>query len=63
MKKVVPHPPILRGVQTVVDKMQQAGHRVVPWEPYKHSQAFNLINKIYASDGGTVSLRTLRQCS
>jgi amidase len=41
-------------VQTVVDKLKEGGHMVVPWEPYTHSYAVDLANKIYASDGGTV---------
>ncbi|KAJ4217599.1 Acetamidase [Fusarium solani] len=57
---VLPHPPILRGVQTVVDKLKEGGHMVVPWEPYKHSYAVDLVNKIYASDGGTDVFETLK---
>ncbi|KAJ4196028.1 Acetamidase [Fusarium falciforme] len=57
---VLPHPPILRGVQTVVDKLREEGHTVVPWEPYKHSYAVDLLNKIYASDGGTDVFETLK---
>ena len=50
---VLPHPPILRGIETVVSALKSAGHTVVPWEPYKHPYAVNLINGIYASDGGS----------
>ncbi|KAH6988512.1 amidase signature domain-containing protein [Ilyonectria destructans] len=57
---VLPHPPIIRAVETVVDKMQKAGHSVLPWEPYKHPYAVDLINKIYASDGGTDVFNTLK---
>ena len=53
---MLPHPPILRGVQMAVECMQKAGHTVLPWEPYKHSLAVDLIGKIYAADGGTVCL-------
>ncbi|KAI4126781.1 MAG: hypothetical protein LQ347_004836 [Umbilicaria vellea] len=49
---VLPHPPILRGVETVVSTMKKNGHEVVDWEPYKHDFAVNLINGIYAGDGG-----------
>lgn len=58
--QVLPHPPILRGVETVVSTMKKNGHEVVDWEPYKHDFAVNLINGIYAGDGGDVShsLRT-----
>ncbi|KAH6957760.1 amidase signature domain-containing protein [Ilyonectria sp. MPI-CAGE-AT-0026] len=57
---VLPHPPIIRAVETVVDKMQKAGHSVLPWEPYKHPYAVDLINKVYASDGGTDVFNTLK---
>lgn len=57
---VLPHPPIIRAVETVVDKMQKAGHSVLPWEPYKHPYAVDLINRIYASDGGTDVFNTLK---
>ncbi|KAL3464648.1 amidase signature domain-containing protein [Aspergillus heterothallicus] len=50
--EVLPHPPILRAVQTVVDKLSEAGHTVLPWEPYRHPYAVDLANRVYASDGG-----------
>ncbi|KAG9243086.1 amidase signature domain-containing protein [Calycina marina] len=49
---VTPHPPILRGVDTVLSTLKEAGHTIFPWTPYKHGHAHNLINTIYASDGG-----------
>lgn len=49
---VLPHPPILRGLETVKDVVQKAGHTIVEWQPYKHEYAYNLINSIYAGDGG-----------
>lgn len=52
--QVLPHPPILRGIQLAVDSLQKAGHTVLSWEPYKHPFAVELIGKIYASDGGKV---------
>jgi amidase len=58
---VLPHPPILRGVETVVSTMKKAGHTVVPWEPYKHPYAVDLINGIYAGDGGTDVFNTLKE--
>ncbi|KAJ5174695.1 Acetamidase [Penicillium canariense] len=48
---VLPHPPILRGVETVVSALQQNGHTLLPWTPYKHDFAHELINDIYAADG------------
>ncbi|KAF4635949.1 hypothetical protein G7Y89_g2150 [Cudoniella acicularis] len=50
---VLPHPPILRGIETVVSTLKKASHTVFLWKPYKHDFAYDLINGIYASDGGT----------
>ncbi|THC95811.1 hypothetical protein EYZ11_004721 [Aspergillus tanneri] len=50
---VLPHPPILRGVDMVVDALKRNGHKVVPWAPYKHAFAVDMANIIYAADGGT----------
>jgi amidase len=52
--QVMPHPPVLRAVKMVVDHLQEAGHTVVPWEPFKHKEAVDMANKIYAADAGTV---------
>lgn len=49
---VMPHPPILRGVEQVVSTLKENGHKVVPWKPYKHDFAVDLIQGIYAADGG-----------
>lgn len=57
---VLPHPPILRGVETVVSTLKKNGHTLFEWEPYKHPFAVNLINGIYASDGGTDVFDTLK---
>jgi len=53
---VMPHPPITRGIDIVVSTLKQNGHTVVPWTPYKHAFASDLINSIYTCDGGTVTL-------
>ena len=55
VQKVLPHPPVLRGVQLAVDALKSAGHEVHPWTPHKHDYAVDLINNIYVSDGCTVS--------
>lgn len=41
--------------------MKKAGHTVVEWTPYKHDYAVNLINGIYAGDGGTDIFNTLKE--
>ncbi|SPO07361.1 probable Acetamidase [Cephalotrichum gorgonifer] len=50
---VLPHPPILRALKTVQEKLSAAGHSVSAWEPYKHPFAVDLANRVYAADGGT----------
>ncbi|THV54386.1 hypothetical protein BGAL_0028g00420 [Botrytis galanthina] len=50
--KVLPHPPILRGIKKVVDTLKQNGHQVFEWKAYKHDHAQDLLNKIYSSDAG-----------
>ena len=41
--------------------MKKAGHTVIPWTPYKHSFAVDLINSIYAGDGGADIFNTLKE--
>ncbi|THY73773.1 glutamyl-tRNA amidotransferas-like protein subunit A [Aureobasidium pullulans] len=49
---VMPHPPILRGVDKVVSILRENGHEVIDWKPYRHDYAVDLIQGIYASDAG-----------
>lgn len=49
---VMPHPPILRGVDKVVSTLRENGHEVIDWKPHKHDYAVDLIQGIYASDAG-----------
>lgn len=56
---VLPHPPILRGIEKVVSTLKENGHSVHPWTPYKHDFGFDLINNIYAADGCTDVLRDI----
>ncbi|APA13135.1 hypothetical protein SS1G_14033 [Sclerotinia sclerotiorum 1980 UF-70] len=49
---VLPHPPVLRGIKTVIDALKKNGHEVFKWTPYKHDHAQNLINAIYGADAG-----------
>lgn len=58
---VLPHPPILRGVESVVSALKKAGHNVFPWTPYKHGYAVEMIGGIYASDGGTDIFNALKE--
>ncbi|KAL3482483.1 Acetamidase [Aspergillus californicus] len=48
---VLPHPPVLRGIDLVKNALTKTGHKIVPWTPYKHDFAVSLITKIYGADG------------
>lgn len=56
---VLPHPPILRGVETVVSTLKEHGHHLIEWTPYKHQHALDLVTNIYISDGGADILRDI----
>ncbi|KAH8649196.1 acetamidase [Xylariales sp. PMI_506] len=48
---VLPHPPVLRAMDTVLDAVKKAGHKVVPWDTRLHPEAVRLVHQIYQSDG------------
>ncbi|OQE43441.1 hypothetical protein PENCOP_c003G03547 [Penicillium coprophilum] len=50
---VLPHPPILRGIDLVRSTLEKNGHNVFSWIPHEHELGVKLINKIYAADGCT----------
>ncbi|EYE98212.1 amidase [Aspergillus ruber CBS 135680] len=56
---VLPHPPVLRAVDTVVNTLAKNGHNIIPWTPYKHDFAVNMVNGIYAADGSTDVYRSI----
>lgn len=49
---VRPTPPILRGVQLTIDKLKQAGHEVISWDPSEHLRLSQIISLFFTSDGG-----------
>lgn len=55
MAQVLPHPPVLRAMDTVISTLKKNGHRPIEWTPYKHGFAVDLINAIFGADGSTVS--------
>ena len=55
----MPHPPILRGIQLLMQALKQAGHRVVEWEPYKHRDGVTLTQRLFSGDGGAALKRSL----
>jgi amidase len=38
----VPHPPILRALNMVKEALEKAGHRVIQWQPYKHTDLYEV---------------------
>jgi amidase len=51
---VKPHPPILRGINTLVEKLK--GHPdvdIVDFPPYKPDEATRIINSLYFGDGAS----------
>ena len=49
---VHPHPPITRALREVKEKLEAAGHKVIDWKPLNHAAAYDIIDRIYAADGG-----------
>lgn len=49
---VRPHPPVLRALKEVAEKLKGVeGVEVVDWKPYKHEEASQIINTLYVSFG------------
>ena len=50
---VKPHPPVMRALQEVVDKLKNMRSvEIVEWKPYKHDEAWSIISNMYFCDGG-----------
>ena len=50
---VKPHPPIIRALKEVVDKLRGVQDvEIVNWKPYKHDEAWEIIASLYFCDGG-----------
>jgi Asp-tRNA(Asn)/Glu-tRNA(Gln) amidotransferase A subunit family amidase len=39
---VMPHPPILRGLEEAAAKLRAAGHEVIEFAPYQHQRAWDI---------------------
>lgn len=39
---VMPHPPILRGLEQAAAKLRSAGHEVIEFAPYQHQRAWDI---------------------
>lgn len=50
---VKPHPPLLRGIDTVVSKLKSNPDiEIVDFPPYHHNEAWRIIASLYFGDGG-----------
>lgn len=51
---VKPHPPILRGINTLVNKLKSHPDiDIVEFPPYKHDEAWRIIHSLYFADGAS----------
>ncbi|KAF2160433.1 hypothetical protein M409DRAFT_70401 [Zasmidium cellare ATCC 36951] len=49
---VKPHPPILRGIQTLVDRIKDHPDiEIIDFPPYKHDEGWRIISTLYFADG------------
>ncbi|KAH0836011.1 putative amidase [Fonsecaea pedrosoi] len=46
------HPPMLRALRTAVSKLQNAGVKVVDFEPFEHSMIVDVAKKLFFADAG-----------
>ncbi|THV07615.1 general amidase [Dendrothele bispora CBS 962.96] len=45
----VPHPPVLRGLETVKKALLAAGHNVIDWKPLKHVEIYRTLRDIWGA--------------
>ena len=59
---VKPHPPILRGINTLVDKLKgNPDIDIVDFPAYKHDEAWRIIASLYFGDGGSEEKEALAE--
>lgn len=56
---VRPSPPIRRGINTVVDKLKEAGVKIIEFTPPNTKLAYETINKMYNCDGNETNRKML----
>ncbi|KDQ31042.1 hypothetical protein PLEOSDRAFT_1092424 [Pleurotus ostreatus PC15] len=45
----VPHPPIIRGLETTKKALIAAGHTVIDWVPHKHGEIYETLRAVWAA--------------
>ncbi|KAH8173611.1 amidase domain-containing protein [Sarocladium implicatum] len=48
---VMPHPPVLRGLEEAAAKLRSAGHEVIEFTPYQHQRAWDIAFPLYYTTG------------
>lgn len=49
---VKPYPAVERGMDLVLQKLKDAGHEIIEWDPVDHERLSGLITEFFLSDGG-----------
>ncbi|CAL1696974.1 unnamed protein product [Somion occarium] len=49
---VKPHPPVRRALEIVKQSLEDAGHKVIDWEPHRHLEIYKNTESIFAADAG-----------
>jgi len=47
--RTVPHPPVVRALEMTKAALLAAGHQVVDWIPYKHTEVCKILNDIWSA--------------
>ncbi|KAF2661866.1 acetamidase-like protein [Lophiostoma macrostomum CBS 122681] len=55
---VTPTPPVTRALKETAEKLRNAGHEIVDWNPRLHSKTVEFLAKMFVADGGK-SVRAL----
>ena len=57
---VKPHPPVVRALKEVVEKLERVdGVEIVDWKPYGHSLAWEIIAGLYFCDGAKEEIEAI----
>ncbi|KAF8906245.1 amidase signature domain-containing protein [Gymnopilus junonius] len=48
---VKPHPPLIRAMAMTKAALEDAGHKVIEWEPHRHLEIYKNAESIFAADG------------
>lgn len=49
---VTPTPPVARALSDTVNKLKEAGHRIITWAPQEHKALLNTLSTMFLADGG-----------